>query len=45
MVINDNLQPLNEVIIQYESEAVEEVRKFLQRLLAGKIKFVLEDAD
>ena len=33
MVINDNLQPLNEVIIQYESEAVEEVRKLLQRLL------------
>ena len=45
MVINDNLQPLNEVIIQYESEAVEEVRKFLQRLFAGKIKFVLEEAD
>ena len=45
MVINDNLQPLNEVIIQYESESVEEVRKLLQRLLAGKIKFVLEEAD
>ena len=45
MVINDNLQPLNEVIIQYESEAVEEVRKLLQKLLAGKIKFVLEEAD
>ena len=45
MVINDNLQPLNEVVIQYESEAVEEVRKLLQRLLSGKIKFVLEEAD
>lgn len=45
MVINDNLQPLNEVIIQYEGEAVEEVRKLLQKLLAGKIKFVLEEPD
>ena len=45
MVINDNLQPLNEVIIQYEGEAVEEVRKLLQKLLAGKIKFALEEPD
>lgn len=45
MVINDNLQPLNEVIIQYEGEAVEEVRKLVQKLLAGKIKFVLEEPD
>lgn len=45
MVISDNLQPLNEVIIQYESEAVEEVRKLVQKLLAGKIKFVLEEPD
>ena len=45
IVINDNLQPLNEVIIQYESEAVGEVRKLVQKLLAGKIKFVVEESD
>ena len=45
IVINDNLQPLNEVIIQYESEAVDEVRKLVQKLLAGKIKFVVEESD
>ena len=45
IVINDSLQPLNEVIIQYESEAVDEVRKFVQNLLAGKIKFVVEESD
>ncbi|MBR6511596.1 MAG: CHAD domain-containing protein, partial [Phascolarctobacterium sp.] len=45
IVINDNLQPLNEVIIQYESEAVGEVRKLVQKILAGKIKFVVEESD
>ena len=45
MVINDNLHPLNEVIIQYESEALGEVRKLVQKLLASKIKFVLEEPD
>ena len=45
IVINDNLQPLNEVIIQYESEAVGEVRKLVHKLLAGKIKFVVEESD
>ena len=45
IVINDNLQPLNEVIIQYEREAVGEVRKLVQKLLAGKIKFVVEESD
>lgn len=45
MVICDNLQPLNEVIIQYEAEAVGEVRKLLQKLLATKIKFVLDEPD
>ena len=37
IVINDSLHPLNEVIIQYESEAVGEVRKLVQKILAGKI--------
>ncbi len=45
MVICDNIQPLNEVIIQYEEEAVGEVRKLLQKLLASKVKFVLEEPD
>ena len=45
IVINDNLQLLNEVIIQYESEAVGEVRKLVQKILAGKIKFVVEESD
>ena len=45
IVINDSLQPLNEVIIQYESEVVGEVRKLVQKLLAGKIKFVVEESD
>ena len=45
MMICDSLQPLNEVIIQYEEEAVEEVRKLLQKLLGSKIKFVLDEPD
>ena len=45
MVISDSLQPLNEVIIQYETEAIDEVRKLLQKLLNSKIKFVLEEPE
>lgn len=45
MMICDNLQPLNEVIINYEAEAIGEVRKLLQKLLASKVKFVLEEPD
>ena len=45
MVICDNIQPLNEVIVEYEVKAVNEVRKLLQKLLASKIKFVLDEPD
>lgn len=45
MMICDNLHQLNEVIISYEEEATEEVRKLLQKLLASKIKFVLDEPD
>lgn len=45
MVICDSLQPLNEVIIQYDTKAVNEVRKLLQKLLSCKTKFVLEEPD
>lgn len=45
MVISDTLHPLNEVLIRYEEEAVGEVRKLLQKLLAGKIKFVVDEPD
>ncbi len=45
MMICDNLHPLNEVIVTYEEEAVDEVRKLLQKLLASKIKFVLDEPD
>lgn len=45
MIVSDNLYPLNEVLIQYEEEAVSEVQKLLQKLLGGKIKFVLDESD
>ncbi|MBQ8418059.1 MAG: CHAD domain-containing protein [Phascolarctobacterium sp.] len=45
MVISDTIYPLNEVIIQYEEEAVQEVHKLLQKLLGGKMKFVLDEPD
>ena len=45
MVVSDKLADINDVVISYDSGSLEAVRRLLQKLLASKIKFVVEEPD
>lgn len=45
MVVRDRMQPVNDIIIEFERQAADTVRRILKKLLASKVKFVLEEPD
>lgn len=45
MVVSDKLSPISDVVITYDSGSVEDVRRIVKKLLASKVKFVVEEPD
>lgn len=45
MVVSDKLTDINDVLITYDSGSLVQVRRLIGKLLASKLKFVLEEPD